>query len=1366
MFSTLSGAARASASAANGFGSREPNAFGQDGASAGSLQRKNKRRPRHSDANQNDGDRGVNPFSPKNADRGDGGRQNSKRGGPEKKGPDGSNRSRHRLAPKWQALQDVTGPDESLQSYSSTDESSPPPLRMTPPRSDDPFAKRIYDKLRKDGISPPQWPDKPGDANSSYEMTQFRELHEVYRRKARASLTRAGLIDDPEKRKRLSDAIEFKGVCEDMCPEFEKITRITEHDVNKPERDRSTGVTRVHMMVKKLARSAAGQEAPLPMDVRSVSALRRSLDYLIDVVLRRDENLSSVHPFLWDRTRAIRRDFAFFSSMTEQEIKTQVYVLENITRFHVTSLHLLSRPDQEEDNFVEQQELEQLGKTLLSLRDLYDDCNEQGIQCQNEAEFRAYYLLFHGRDPSILETLQRQWKPDLWRDSDDVRTAVSLVEALQSTQEFIGSRKEGDAGPLLAASGAQLSYFRIVEDANVSYTMACFAECHFPHLRRSILATVKRALARPKNPVQDVTTAALNEFLRFDTVEEAVQFAQLHRLDFTPEELNPTNRGSQSLMLTDRTPLPHVRLNHQFSQSLVERKRGQAPLPSLIHSTVFENTSLPQDARNGVKNEGSLFVPEDQEPEVEPSSENPPTELGGSSNAGASAQTPPSSSLKSRKVSPPKLPFVIESDTDDDDAPNGSATPRPQQQSNPFAVKPNPFGGSASGSAATPKAPSKLPTFEEVKAMDAGNFLSNMPKPRRTGAFNQPGGGGGSSDGSQSAKPNPFASRAPKPNPFASLSGSSTGGNTTTGNTAEAKTNPFAGAVQLASNATTNGNTVSGNALLMKPNPFGPVSESSAKPNPFASLSSPGSSAAIPPANAPSALSGPNGAGAIPGFGPALGGQNASPQIATPSAVTIHGQTNVLGVPAAASPMPFGTSPTAISSSPIAAVGGEQIQQFATSESVPPLTAVSGVPPVSLAEAAEWYVKGDNGLVEDFIIDSISRITKDAFDTFEQEAEEQQRLEEEERVNAEVETFRVYNLRLKFFYRWKRNAREKRLPRRAAERDAKKATADAEERRTGSAAPNRPEEFMNMVKSKRTSNREARVSLLASGVLSGIAQEREAAKMIVNGGSISSDCSQSISSQSLELSLAPAKEGPKTRALRKLYFGQPERFRRSLPSMSSNRDTPDDTNRPSNASSRWRLKAMGIVQLPDGTAVPESLANEMASKMPRHPRSAASWTARRVSATDAIEAGLQRFIPSSTTRDGSSMSAAESSPPTNKRKKPSGQDKDIPMSGSAEGSANKRIMSSTEKARLEPAAETSLMNKRKRSASDDNEETRENGETEGNSHKRIMSDAEKIRTELRALRAELEEGTEWFRAQYQRFRSESETGTPWYDDSM
>lgn len=613
MFSSLAQGTRGPAAVVNPFASAPStggtNPFGIDVAGNSSNKRKT----------------GSNPFQKKDSNLGDtAAKQQGKRPfdgqakKPKGKGSSGKSR-RHDINNQNGSLQlpqsDGEGSRATSPSSASSDEMNDGSVPVVPYNPADPLAKKVYERLRKDGISPPSWPSQPGNPKNKQAMAKFREQYETYRTKARASLTKAGLIDDPEKRKALSDAIEFKGICEDMCPEFEKITRITELDVVSAEKDPRTTFANTSKMVKKLARSAAGQEAPLPMDVRSIPALRRSLDYLLDDLLRNDGNLPVVHGFLWDRTRAIRRDFSFFSSLTPDEIKTQVYVLENIARFHVTSLHLLSQEGKAPEDFVQQQELEQLGKALLSLRDVYDDCNEQGIKCENEPEFRAYYLVFHARDPSILETLQRQWKPYLWRDSDEVRTAVSLVEALQDTHDFHGPLKDG---PSLAASAASQAYFRIVRDPKVSYTMACFAECHFPQLRRSILQAVKRALSRPKDPAKDVSAGTLNRFLQFDTVQEAIDFAGLHNMEFVQDPENPSDMDRQILILDGRRPLPHRRLQHQFSQSLVERKRGTTPLPELIHRTVLED---PNSANivNGVGSEGSLFVQDnDLKPKLQP----------------------------------------------------------------------------------------------------------------------------------------------------------------------------------------------------------------------------------------------------------------------------------------------------------------------------------------------------------------------------------------------------------------------------------------------------------------------------------------------------------------------------------------------------------------------------------------------------------------------------------------------------------------------------------------------------------------------------------------------------------------------------
>lgn len=486
-----------------------------------------------------------------------------------------------------------------------TDNSKPPTELQ---HAKDPFAKKVYQQLHDDGISPPPWPSQPGNPKNKAAMAKFREQYEDYRAKVRASLTNAGLIDDPNKRRRLDEAIDFRGICQDMCPEYEKITRITEFDVVQAEKGSQTKTGVKQRMVKKLARSAAGQEAPLPMDVRSVPTLRDTLDYLINDLLHDDDNLPAMHNFLWDRTRAIRRDFTFFSSLKPDELQTQVYVLENIARFHVTSLHLLSRSEITPEGFVEQQEKEQLGKALLSLRDLYEDCGMQGIKCDNEAEFRAYYLLFHASDPNIMEVLQRQWKPWLWKESDEVRTAVSLVEALQNTRDFYGPLRPA---PTLAAAGPIHSYFRIVEDPSVSYTMACFAEIHFSSLRNSVLSALAGALGRPKAETKDVTAGALNDFLRFDTVDEAISYAEKTGLEFEDDDEHPGDSNWKRLVLNHKQPVDHVNLPHQFSEQLVERKRGGRSLSEVIHSTVSGGagvSALFTKPTNSPAAEGSLFV--------------------------------------------------------------------------------------------------------------------------------------------------------------------------------------------------------------------------------------------------------------------------------------------------------------------------------------------------------------------------------------------------------------------------------------------------------------------------------------------------------------------------------------------------------------------------------------------------------------------------------------------------------------------------------------------------------------------------------------------------------------------------------------
>ncbi|KAM0257427.1 hypothetical protein ACHAQJ_004373 [Trichoderma viride] len=1433
MFSPFSQKTQGSSQAFNPFAPRQTGegaSFGPDGAGGSNSLKNIKRKTGFTaDSDTEKKFKANNPFKGKDGSLSDSGKQWKKRGGDgEKKTADvkkNTKKSRgdakglqpqkngdrgNRVQPATSAEEDSTSrPTSSSSSASSVDE-TPDAASM---RAADPFTKKVYDRLRKDGISPPSWPSQPGDPKSKGEMAKFRDQYEEYRKKVRASLTKASLIDDPDKRKTLQNAIDFRGICEDMCPEYEKITRITELDIPQHEKDARTGFAKTSRMVKKLARSAAGQEAPLPMDVRSTAALRRTLDYLIDDLLRDDEKLPSLHGFLWDRTRAIRRDFTFLSSPTADDMKIQAYILENIARFHVTALHLLSQPGKAGEDFVEQQELEQLGKALLSLRDLYDDCNAQGITCENEAEFRAYYLLFHAHDSNTIEMLQRQWKPHFWRDSDDIRTAVSLVEALQNTADFHGPLK---AAPFLAASNAFHSFFRIVEDPSVSYTMACFAECHFPQLRRSILRAVKRAMARPKDPSNDLTAASLNKFLRFDTVEEAIDFAKLHGIDLVPDEQAPMDAKRQRLVL-NKEPLSHPRLSHQFSQTLVEKKRGSRPLPDVIHKTIYEDSATSSQLGSGsfsMQNEGSLFV-QDSEPET--STESPPTATQTSTAFPAFGQTSSGfgNNLASAHQASEQPPRVF-------GAPGGQkSTPL----ANPFASAPTSFGNNSALGSVPPVFSSNITPATTNPFASAVTSSNAFEKPA---AQSTPFGGGTAINPFTQGATTPSmnfqglqgktSSQPPQVQSFGNQSGFPSSSSPTTvngitpapkisfgapGEPKPALSGPFASNTQISEGNkapmfSTAANAAQENSKQPKSSPFAfpsPALVPTTTSKSTASIGVPastgfsaltGTSSSIlssdlgskssvatqepPKLNASTTpLSFPKTGGGLNISSPDLLGNQAAKGGASSSPFpgSLLGLENKKGIEPPVQLLPGNLQPSSPGfpglKSPTARRFGDP-DGSTTPTSSPPRNTSAGflfptptpahVPaptPTSpprdlLGDLTKWFVNGDKGLMKEFEVFMVESIVREVYNKFQKDEEVRKRREKEEQDNAEAKRFRIYNLSLKYFYRWKRNAREKRLRhlRRSgreqfrAFREAQRAAQLREEQETAQrvakqkaelAALNRPGELATILRNNQRNKRKAEEALLASGVLSGVTNERRAVSAIFRheyrpSPTPSINGSQGIRSRSG--SIVSTEGGSKTRALRERLLGEkPGRFRHSLPSISAD-GSPPEKSRISKVSERWRLKAMGIVQMPDGTALPESMVDEIRRGLKKDTSSRGSSSIRRASitgaATMAAAAAMRQQSPLATKSTGDHLFS------------------DNPLT---------------------------INNKRKRSVEDESEVAKEDI-VDTDPHKRVMSDADILLHELRAMRQEMEEGTTWFKSQNGKLQSEimSRGGTPLDDSSI
>ncbi|KAL1895193.1 actin cytoskeleton and mitosis protein [Sporothrix stenoceras] len=879
------------------------------------------------------------------------------------------------------------------------------------------YAKKILAQLQKDRLKAPQWPADPGNPANAAAMDAFWTSYGNYRDKVRESLVKAGLIDDPKVRKRLDEAIDFKGICEEMCPEFEKIERIQQHNVMMAEKSESPDGTMwpsPPLMVKALTRSSAGQEAPLPMDVRTVAALKRTLDHLIDDVLGDDSRLPAVHNFLWDRTRAIRRDFIFHSNMSEEEMRQQIYCFEVITRFHATSLHLLSQKGFAPEGFDQRQEREQLSKALLSLLQAYDDCKDRRIACANECEFRAYFILLNAHDPNFQHKVS-EWGIELWYDSDDVQTAMTLAQAMQSIWDWRGPIKP--TMPTTTALGAFATFFRIIESPQISYTMACLAEMHFVHVRRGILRNMTRAYARARDSPKDLTLQALNDMLRFDTLDECWDFVLENKLEFSSED-----KATAHLVLEKSVQISSMPIPQSFSQNLVERKRAGRSLPEALHITVYEDpeqTSSNQTttATSAEKTGSDLFVSQSQAPVNAAPPVVFPTTTPATTTAPAAASSsapsifsqPATAASTSTSASAPSIFSRLGAGSEK----KKDAAPLLFQTTTPATDK-----GKAPASSTTPFA--------------AASSTSVLSSPFSTTPTSSP------AKLSGLATSTLFTSGAPKSAP--SIFDTKTPASTTAA--------PASTLFSQAASSTSAPASTSFSALFPTSTPA-----TSASDKPTTTTTSSSSSA------------------------PPLSFSSTNPLLAASAAKKASEKTSVLETTTTPKPATSTTPSSATSTLAPTATAPQKSLSSSLSASAP-APPPPPQPPVStpqqdlMGDFTKWLVLGDNGIVEEFKEAFVEHLVRQTFEKHQRDEEERIKREEDEKSWEDALRFKTYNLRVKFFYRWRNIARERALDRRArqardelkayraAKRAEKRAAAEkaaaeerekaAEERRNGS----------------------------------------------------------------------------------------------------------------------------------------------------------------------------------------------------------------------------------------------------------------------------------------------------------------------------
>lgn len=426
----------------------------------------------------------------------------------------------------------------------------------------------------------------------------YQTLYEEFQRMRdaeRKEMERLGLVDAENVSKDLNDAIVFEGSCLEMCPIFERVRRALENNVKQWERDPETGVISPDRAIKAFSRPAAGQPPPLPLEVRPPQVLVKTLDYLIDNIL---PHLPEAHSFVWDRTRSIRQDFTYQNFYGPEAIDCN----EKIVRIHLLSLHIMAGAGVE---YSQQQELEQFNKALQTLLEIYKDVRNHGGASPNEAEFRAYYLLSHLRDPEQEREIQRL--PAAVLNNRSVQLALMFRNIVQ--QSNIVERGYSNRVGSLSMFG---EFFLIVaasaHSSNVPLLMLCLLETHFNEIRFYALKSMSRSYHTKSKPYP---ADRLQRFLGFDTQDQLLLFVRYYEVDMISDAA--TGRVVVDLFNKDKIQRVYKlnsifdkpKLTPAFDQSIEQRFQAEGGMQHLrsIIDCGHSNADL------GIKRDAPLAAP-------------------------------------------------------------------------------------------------------------------------------------------------------------------------------------------------------------------------------------------------------------------------------------------------------------------------------------------------------------------------------------------------------------------------------------------------------------------------------------------------------------------------------------------------------------------------------------------------------------------------------------------------------------------------------------------------------------------------------------------------------------------------------------
>lgn len=331
------------------------------------------------------------------------------------------------------------------------------------------------------------------------------------------------------KQKQLNEARDVVGKCESMCPEFECYDREVSQELHYFEMLKGTENDPVpqvdrNLAVKKYRRSAAGQDPEIfPEDIRPPAVLRKTMDYLTTEILERsDREFSEIYNFIRDRGRAIRKDFKVQNHLKGPEC---VDVLEKLGRFLVHSDFVLC--ELPESKYSWKQNRHQLTDTITTLNEIYDDEVHEDHKYENEAEFRAYYILLNIDD--VVPTARAQ----SWHSSIVEHPVVQHAMQLH----------------MLYQNRLVSNFFQQVRSPLTTYLMACILHFTFDNIRREGLKEMMTAIPQKDKPFP---ITVLSDVLCFDTDEQTVDFCKHYGFEIAEDMVSDESNKFAGVRLGKR----------------------------------------------------------------------------------------------------------------------------------------------------------------------------------------------------------------------------------------------------------------------------------------------------------------------------------------------------------------------------------------------------------------------------------------------------------------------------------------------------------------------------------------------------------------------------------------------------------------------------------------------------------------------------------------------------------------------------------------------------------------------------------------------------------------------------------------------